>query len=362
MLDQILENRKIEEIPRFTKENWESVRQTYLDVLLREEYGTPLPAPDSVTFEESPLDYRLFPSFAGKADCRKIIAHTVIDGKMFSFPFMATIPTKEGKHPFFVFNNFSPSVPDKYFPTEEIIDNGFAVLSLYYQDVTTDNGDFSNGLAAIVTPEEAQTDLTKRAPTAPGKIAMWAWANMRLLDYAATKESLDMNNAAVIGHSRLGKTALLTGTLDERFRFVIANNAGCSGDAITRQKQGEHIETISRVFPFWFCENYKKYADESLLTFDQHMLVAAVAPRHFLSGAALDDTWADPESQLLSCFAASAAWENLGQKGFVAPDRYAEVGEQFSEGNISYHLRAGLHYLSREDWNIYMDYIKKHLV
>ena len=361
MLKEILKARGIEAITDFRPEEWKAVRANYLDRLLSEEYGTPLPAPTSLTFEEMPLDYRLYPSFAGKAECRQVIAHAELCGRSFSFPFVATIPTKQGKHPFFVFNNFSPNVPDKYFPTEEIIDNGFAVLSVFYQDVTADNGDFANGLAAIVTPEEAQADLTKRAPTAPGKIAMWAWANMRLLDYAATKQSLDMNNAAVIGHSRLGKTALLAGALDERFRFVIANNAGCSGDAITREKQGEHIETITRVFPFWFCENYKKYADESLLTFDQHMLVAAIAPRHFLSGAAAEDTWADPESQLLSCFAASAAWENLGQKGLVAPDRYAEVGEQFSEGNISYHLRAGLHYLSREDWQIYMDYIKKHL-
>ena len=170
-----------------------------------------------------------------------------------------------------------------------------------------------------------------------------------------------MNNAAVIGHSRLGKTALLTGALDERFKFVIANNSGCSGDAITKEKKGEHIAKITEVFPFWFCENYKKYADESLLTFDQHMLIAAVAPRHFLSGAAVEDTWADPESQLLSCHAASVVWDKLGHKGLIAPDRYAEVGEHFSDGNISYHLRSGRHYLSRYDWNVYMEYIKKNL-
>ncbi|MBE6662577.1 MAG: hypothetical protein E7606_04765 [Ruminococcaceae bacterium] len=361
MLHKILKERGIKEILPFLPTEWASVRRKYLDILLAEEYGTPLPAPDSVTFEEMPFDYRSFPSLAGKATCRKVIAHTVIGGKEFSFPFMATIPVGEGKFPFFVFNNFSPNIPDKYFPTEEIIDNGFAVLSMFYQDVTTDDRDFSNGLAGIVTPEEAQSDLTLRAPNAPGKIAMWAWANMRLLDYAATNPSLDMSNAAVIGHSRLGKTALLTGALDERFRFVIANNAGCSGDAITRKKQGEHIKDISRMFPFWFCENYKKYADESLLTFDQHMLVATIAPRHFLSGAAVGDGWADPESQLLSCRAASVAWEQLGKKGLVAPDRYAEVGEQFPEGNISYHLRDGLHYLSRYDWNVYMNYIKKNL-
>lgn len=363
MLREILKERGVEDICEFSPEDWETTREKYVNLFIEEEYGLPVPEPTSLTFEELPCDAKKFPNFAGKALCRQVIAHAEVCGKSYSFPFMATIPTKKGKYPFFVLNNFRPDVPDKYLPAEEIIDNGFAILSVCYQDVTTDNNDFTNGLAAIVTPEEAQADPAKRAPNATGKIAMWAWANMRLLDYAATKDSLDMSNAAVIGHSRLGKTALLTGALDKRFRFVIANNSGCSGDAITREKKGEHIEVITRAFPFWFCENYKKYAqNEQALPFDQHMLVASIAPRHFLCGTAVDDVWADPESQLLSCYAASRAWEQLGMKGLIAPDRYAEIGESFTEGGICYHLREGKHYLSRYDWNVYMGYIKKNLI
>jgi hypothetical protein len=361
MLNEIIQSRGVPMIRDFTPEQWGDLRQEYMDILMREEYGMPIPDPSSVTFEELPMDYKERGFCAGKAVLQRVIAHTIVNGKEFSFPFSAVLPNSPGKYPFFVLNNFSPDVPDKYLPAEEIVDNGFAVLSVCYQDVTTDTDDFSNGLAAVVTPKDAQSDLTKRAPDAPGKIAMWAWANMRVLDYAATKDMLDMNNAAVIGHSRLGKTALLTGALDDRFKFVIANNSGCSGDAITREKQGEHVLQIVDRFPFWFCENYRKYVDESLLTFDQHMLVAMVAPRHFLSGAAVEDVWADPESQLLACHAASAVWEKLGQKGLVAPDRFAKVGEHFDEGMVSYHLRSGKHYLSRYDWNVYMEYIKKNL-
>ena len=91
------------------------------------------------------------------------------------------------------------------------------------------------------------------------------------------------------------------------------------------------------------------------------MLVATVAPRHFLTGSASEDTWADPESQLLASHSASAAWEQLGLRGLVSPDRYAEIGDTFDEGNICYHLRAGKHYLSRYDWHVYMNYIKNHL-
>ena len=49
----------------------------------------------------------------------------------------------------------------------------------------------------------------KRSPSDAGKIAMWAWAAMRVMDYVMTLPEIDRDNIAVIGHSRLGKTALL---------------------------------------------------------------------------------------------------------------------------------------------------------
>ncbi len=358
MIHEILRERDITPID---PEQFQKTRKEMLDHILNEEYGIPLPPPTSLQFEVIPPSNVNKRFAAGNATLTKIIAHTVVCGKEFSFPFYSLLPNKEGKYPFFVFNNFSDKIPEKYFPAEEIINNGFAAFLLYYDDITNDDGDFTDKLAAIVTPPEAQADPTKRAPNAPGKLAMWAWANMRVLDYAQTLDCCDMRGATVTGHSRLGKTALLTGALDARFQFVAANNSGCSGDAITRGKQGEHIEFITKTFPYWFCENYKKYVDEDKLTFDQHQLIAAVAPRHFMSGAALEDTWADPESQLLACHAASGAWESYGMQGLIAPDRYAIPGEVFDKGNICYHLRAGTHYYSRNDWLVYMDYIKKNM-
>ena len=80
----------------------------------------------------------------------------------------------------------------------------------------------------------------KRKPNDAGKIAMWAWAAQRVMDYAQTLvDVLDLKNGVVCGHSRLGKTALLAAATDERFAFVYSNNSGCSGAAVTRKKQGE---------------------------------------------------------------------------------------------------------------------------
>ena len=40
-------------------------------------------------------------------------------------------------------------MPDWYLPVEEIIDKGFAVLSFCYKDITSDDKDFTNGLAKV---------------------------------------------------------------------------------------------------------------------------------------------------------------------------------------------------------------------
>lgn len=354
MISEELARRSVKKIDDFDASTFSRVREEYINILCREEYGTPLPAPEKVWFEELPLDFAAKRFAASKAPKQRVIAHTIISGKEFSFPFWAIIPKADGKYPFIIHNDFEDLLPSKYTPAEEIIDSGFALISLCYTDITSDDGDFTSGLAGIVTPDPAH-----RAPTDSGKIQMWAWANMRVMDYAMTKaDKLDLSRSAVAGHSRLGKTALVTGMLDERIKYVIDNESGCSGSALAIGTAGEKITDITKNFPYWFCENYKKYAGVETLPFDQHMLIATIAPRCVLVGSAADDYWADPPSQFLCCAAASKAWENLGLTGLVAPDRAPEIGDDFRDGNVCYHLRAHDHYFSRLDWNVYMEIIK----
>ena len=97
------------------------------------------------------------------------------------------------------------------------------------------------------------------------------------------------------------------------------------------------------------------------MPFDQHFLVAGIAPRLVYVASASQDEWADPVSEYLCSVEASKVYEKLGMTGLVHPDRLPEVGEFFHEGSIGYHLRYGAHYLGRFDWNRYMDYFEKHL-
>ena len=345
MLKEILTARRLPDL---------SDREQMLDILQREEYGYLPPRPVSMTWQVKEKFIRNF--CAGKATIEKVTLTCQLDGGYISFPCYCTIPTAPGKHPFFIHINFRPDVPDRYMPTEEIIDNGFAVLSFCYEDVTSDDGDMTNGMAGILFHDGLRGD------TDPGKIAMWAWAAHRVMDYAETRaDRLDLDRAAVCGHSRLGKTALFTAATDERFKFAYSNDSGCSGAAITRDKVGEHVNQIWARFPFWFCRNYSQYVDnEDAMPFDQHFLIAAIAPRYVLVGSADQDSWADPDSEFLGCLAASPAYEKQGARGFVCGDRLPQVDEKYFEGSIGYHMRHGLHYFSRLDWQRLMEFVNIH--
>lgn len=341
MLSELLNNRNLPAL---------LPREQMLDILREEVYGAIPEAPDAISFTVTENIIRKF--CAGKAVCNKITADCTVHGKAFSFPFYAAMPTDGKRHPFFVHINFRDCIPDLFMPTEELIDNGFAVLSFCYNDVTADNDDFTDGLARILYPDGI------RQSNSTGKIAMWAWAAQRVMDYAQTLDGiLDLNNSVVCGHSRLGKTALLAAATDARFAFAYSNDSGCSGAAIARGTRGETIKNIYQSFPYWFCPNYQKYIDnEQAMPFDQHYLLAAIAPRKVLVGSASEDLWADPISEQLCCAAAAQAFPN----GFHCPNRLADIGEAFLEGDIGYHLRPGTHYFSREDWHRLIEFVTFH--
>ena len=333
-------------------------RTELLNLLLSEEYGF-LPEPPMGVTADVESEDRSF--CAGKAVLKKLKLNCNTGNGTFSFPVSLMYPAgartqeKEGKPvPCFLYISFTDRIPDLSFPAEEILDNGFAVLHFCYQDVTSDDGDFTNGLAGMIYPDE------KRGKTQCGKIGLWAWAAGRVMDYACTVPEIDHDRIGVVGHSRLGKTALLAGALDERFFCAFSNDSGCSGAALARGTKGETVGKIYQNFPYWFCVKYGTYAEqEDTMPFDQHFLLAAIAPRRVYVASASQDCWADPENEYLSCIAAGEYYRNMGLKGFIRPDRDPVPGDCFGEGEIGYHLRAGTHYLSREDWGHFMEYMRK---
>jgi hypothetical protein len=334
-----------------TKEEWGTIARPYWrEILLQEEYGKipPLVYPEIFT-KTNTID------FAGKATWEEVSFTFKRNGKEHTVPTNLIYPKAAEKSPFFIYINFRSDIPDRYLPVEEIIDNGFGIFSVDYNDITKDNADFTDGLAGLFQDGERTGDDT-------GKIVYWSYMASRMMDYLQTREEADKNAIGVSGHSRLGKTALLTGALDDRFAFVCSNDSGCSGAAISRGRcnGGESIRAIVERFSFWFCPNYFKYMDKANeLPFDQHCLMALVAPRRVYIGGAIEDIWADNDSQFLNCVASSPVWKLYGKTGFITDNKMPVCGDIYTDGEVGFHLRAGKHYHSRTDWLIYMDAVKK---
>lgn len=328
-------------------------RAEILTLLQREEYGFLPSAPESVSATVERVDRRFC---AGRADLQTLSLHCRAAWGEFTFPVYYVCPKAAKKPtPCFIHINFRDLIPDQYQPTEELVDEGYATLTFCYQDVSSDNGDFTNGLAGVLYPDGT------RSERACGKIGLWAWAACAVMDYAQTLPELDHDRICVVGHSRLGKTALLAGAMDPRFFCAFSNDSGCSGAALSRENTGETIRAITDRFPYWFNETYQAYAEnEQALPFDQHFLLAANAAHLVYVASAAGDLWACPKNEYLSCVAASEYYRQSGRAGFVHPDRLPTVGEALHEGDIGYHLRAGEHYLSREDWHRYLEFLKKH--
>ena len=128
-------------------------KEKALETLQREEYGFLPEAPEDLSFS---AEENLIPRFCGgNAELHRVNVHCTVNGKPFSFPFSAVLPTDGKKHPFFVHINFRPDVPDRYMPTEELVDEGFAVLSFCYKDVRACS--LKTGSAAPRTPASSRS-------------------------------------------------------------------------------------------------------------------------------------------------------------------------------------------------------------
>ena len=333
-----------------TIEEFYARQEEIKEILQEREYGRIPKAPDKFKVTEISCD-EVF--CAGKAPLRKLKMNCTLGKRRLSFPFASVIPKSDKKLPAFVHINFRDAVPDKYMLSEEICDRGYAVFSFCYQDVAKDSDDFTSKCAKALGGDRKESN-------APGKIAMWAWAAMRVMDYIQTLPEIDKDNVAVVGHSRLGKTALVTGGFDKRFKYVISNDSGCSGAAISRGKIGESVERITTVFPYWFCPRYVECAKEfENLELDQNFLLALSVPRHIMIGSAEEDLWADPTSEFLNLATTEEAYNFFGKTGLVHNDEIPVPKTILGKGDALYQLRHGKHYFSREDWIAYMDYIDK---
>lgn len=164
----------------------------------------------------------------------------------------------------------------------------------------------------------------------------------------------------MVGHSRQGKAALWAGAQDTRFKVVISNDSGFGGAALSKREFGETVARVASITPRWFCINFDQYKHSEInLPFDQHELIALIAPRKAYTASASEDNWADPKGEYLSGYFAGPVYQLYGLTGFdthVQPPIHQAI-----MNDIGYHVRAGKHTLTDYDWDRFMDFADKHL-
>ena len=238
-------------------------------------------------------------------------------------------------------------------PLEMIVDQGFAFATIYCGDIDPDFDDgFRNGVHAV---------FGKPEPHEWGTIAAWSWGLSRGLDYLIEEPEIAGDQVGVFGFSRLGKAAVWAGASDTRFAFVISNESGCGGTALSRRAFGETVKRINTSFPHWFGDNFVKYnGEEASLPVDQHQLIALVAPRPIYIGSAVDDRWADPRGEFLAGKFAEPAYELFGKAGFGV-DELPAVDSPVGK-TMRYHIRSGAHGVKEYDWVQYLKFAKEEVV
>jgi hypothetical protein len=175
-----------------------------------------------------------------------------------------------------------------------------------------------------------------------GALAAWAWAFHRCVDLLRTLPAIDPARIAVTGFSRGGKAALVAGATDERIALVHDHASGAGGAAPFRHLgQGAESIDVAERFPAWFGPELLAYRDRPrALPFDQHCLLAAIAPRPLLLTYAADDRWSNPEGMIQSAWAAGEVYRFLGH-----PDA------------LAFHVRAGGHAHTPDDWATLLDFV-----
>lgn len=239
-------------------------------------------------------------------------------------------------------------------PVERILSRGYALATMYREDVAPDHEPYFKSGAQAVYSELQNIDDNF------GCIGAWAWALSRALDALEREPSIDAKRVAVFGFSRLGKAALWAGAGDERFAMVLSNESGAGGAKLFQRGVGEDIERLNTHFPHWFARNFRNYiGKDTCLPFDQHLVISLVAPRPVYVASALEDKHSDPEGEFTTAKLAEPVYRLLGAEGLPC-DAWPEPGRSV-QGGIGYHVREGKHDVLPFDWEQYLSFADKHL-
>ncbi len=327
------------------RDTWPEQAQRWRDLIVDTEYGGLPPAPDTIEIET--ICRSRVRRWPGAPHLLSYRIQCLCDQQPFSFFARILFPDIDGPFPAIVNGDgcwwyISDEV------AQRVIEKGCALVMFNRTEIVKD-----------IRPDDPLPETCRPSgqPVRTGRygglydlypdhdfgaLAAWAWGYHRCVDMVTRLPFVDSSRIAVTGHSRGGKTTLLAGATDERITLVNSNASGTGGGSLFRYI-GHGGETLNIVnsFPDWFGSKLRSYLGrEHTIPFDQHCLLAAVAPRPLLMTYALDDRWANPEGMVLAVQAAGEVYKFLGHRDHIA-----------------FHLREGTHAHNFEDWMALLDFI-----
>ena len=228
---------------------------------------------------------------------------------------------------------------------EKVLKAGFATATMDLNDIFPDFRDgFEESIMRLFYGREAG----KAPDRSFGAISAWAWGISRAVDCLVDQPEIDREKIIVHGHSRMGKAALWASANDLRIAVTVSNCSGTCGAKPARRYFGENFEWIRLWNPHWLPEKFRELVGHDReIPFDQHFLLAAIAPRRLYVSDGTEDVYADPAGSFEALKAASKAWSIFGGSG-LENYRQPPCGELIG-GPVGYYLRKGGHDFTAEN-------------
>jgi hypothetical protein len=205
-----------------------------------------------------------------------------------------------------------------------------------------------------------------------GVLMAWAWGASKVIDAleAGADKVMKVNaaNSIVTGVSRWGKSTMVCGAFERRFKMVVPSCSGTGGVAMFRylskgktydfsmldgpasytygdNEQLHNLQTTGG--QGWFNNKWCQFKDPKTLPFDQHMLCSLVADKDrylFIIASCTGEDWVNAPSMWMTYRADRAVFEKLG------------LGEHLA---CNVHLTG--HAVTAEDMKYIVDYFRFHV-
>lgn len=234
-----------------------------------------------------------------------------------------------------------------YAPVERYLDAGFAYASFSGPTVIPDESGTAPRVLSALNPDLSDS----------GALIVWARAFSAVAEALSQDTRIQADAIAALGHSRYGKSALIAAAYSDKIAAAIAHQSGFAGGSSSRSQTGETLQRMASSYPHWLRADLAEALDQGFqLTYDQHFLLALIAPKPIFLGNGRRDVWSDPNSSFRIAGAAASAYQALGSSGLDGADM-----RDFQPGSdIAFWLRAGGHSVVSEDIDAFIAFMQAH--